>query len=82
MPARSTIDIDPHVRERLDALAAQRGMDPADVVAELILEAELAQVVDEVNGELERLAHTPVAHRERQAQTREFEDTVAGWMRV
>ena len=82
MSARSTLDIGPHVRDRLDALAAQRGVAPADMMAELVLQAELAELVDEVNTELERLANTPRAHRERREQTRELEDTVAAWMRA
>ncbi|MFL5824811.1 MAG: hypothetical protein ACJ764_15375 [Solirubrobacteraceae bacterium] len=53
-------------------------------MAELVLEAETAQVVDEVNAELEKLAQRPLAPgatgaRERD-ELRRAEATVAGWM--
>jgi len=70
------------VRDRLDALAAARGMDPADLVAELVLEADIAEKVDEVNAELERLVETRPARRRRRAQTQRLEQTVEGWMRA
>ena len=74
--------VDPHVRERFDALAAGRGMEPADLLAELVLQTEIGELVDEVNAELERLVQSPVAQRQRRAQTREVEEAVESWMRV
>lgn len=78
MAARVTIRVDPHVRERLEALAAERGMDPADLVAELVTQAETAQLVGEVNAELERLAQPP---RRRRAEMRQLEATIQSWLR-
>jgi hypothetical protein len=57
-------------------------MEPAELLAELVLEAEIAQHVDEVNTELERLVQGAPARRERRAQIRELEETVESWMRV
>lgn len=70
------------MRERLDALAAGRGMEPADLLAELVLQTEIAELVDEVNTELERLVQSPLAQGQRRAQTREVEEAVESWMRV
>jgi hypothetical protein len=70
------------VRERLDALARSRGMEPADLLAELVLQAEIGQLVDEVNIELERLVQAEPAQRERRAKTRQAEETVESWTRV
>lgn len=57
-------------------------MEPADLLAELVLQAEIAELVDQVNTELERLVASPVARRERRAQTRLAGETVESWMRV
>jgi hypothetical protein len=77
----ATLRIDPSVRDRLAALAAARGVDPAELVAELVSQAETAQLVSEVNEELERLSQGPVERRREQAEMRKLEATVAGWMR-
>jgi hypothetical protein len=79
--ASANLRIDPGVRDRLAALAAARGIDPADLVAELVVGAETAQVVAEVNRELERLSQRPVEHRRQDAEMRELEATVLTWMR-
>jgi hypothetical protein len=57
-------------------------MEPAELLAELVLEAEIAQHVDEVNTELERLVQSAPGRRERRDQTRELVRTVESWMRV
>jgi hypothetical protein len=72
--------VDPEVKDRLIALSAARGIDVADLVAELVLQAETAQVVAEVNRELERLSQGPVEHRRREAEMHELEATVLAWM--
>jgi hypothetical protein len=56
-------------------------MDPEELLAELVLEADVADKVDEVNSELERLVETPPAKR-RRAQTHEFQEALDRWMRV
>ena len=80
MSGSDTIRVDPAVKDRLDALAAARGLEPGDVLAELVLEAETAQVVAEVNQELERLSQEPAARRSQQEGMRELEATVLTWM--
>ena len=80
MSVSATVCVDPRVKDRLDALAASRGVDPADLLAELIMQADTAEVVAEVDRELERLSQGPVAHRRRRAQVRQLEATVSGWM--
>ncbi len=77
----ATLRIDSRVRDRLAALAATRGVDPAELVAELVSQAETAQLVAEVNQELERLSQGPVERRREEAAMRKIEATVAGWMR-
>ena len=57
-------------------------MDPSDLLAELVLGAETAQLVEEVDAELERLAQTPTTRRQRRAELRELESAVDSWMRV
>ena len=63
-------------------MAAARGMKPDELVAELVLQAEIAQRVDEVNKELERLLQPEPAKRDRLARQRRLEETVESWMRV
>jgi predicted transcriptional regulator len=76
----ATLRIDPSVRDRLASLAAARGVDPAELVAEFVFTAETAQLVDEVNEELERLSQGPVERRHQRAEMRKLESTVEGWM--
>jgi predicted transcriptional regulator len=76
----ATLRIDPSVRDRLATLAAARGVDPSELVAELVSQAETAQLVAEVNKDLERLSQGPVERRRQQAEMRKLESAVAGWM--
>ena len=76
----ATLRIDPTVRDRLNALAATRGVEPAELVAELVLAAETAQLVGEVNRELERLSQGPIDRRRERTDMRRLDATVAGWM--
>lgn len=80
MSASATLHVDPGVRDRLAALAAARGVTPADLLAELVMEAETAQVVAEVNRELERLTQTPVSGRQEGTEMRNLESAVLSWM--
>jgi hypothetical protein len=73
--------VDQEVKDRLDALAATRGMDPADLLAELVMQAETTQVVGEVNRELERLSQGPSERRRQQARLRQLEAKVSDWMK-
>ncbi|HEY1523795.1 MAG TPA: hypothetical protein VGF70_12355 [Solirubrobacteraceae bacterium] len=68
------------MRDRLVSLAAARGVEPPELVAELVAQAETAQLVAEVNRELERLSQGPVERRRQQAEMRRLEATVADWM--
>jgi predicted transcriptional regulator len=80
MADSTTLRLDPALKERLEALAAGRGMDPGELLAELIAEAETAQLVAQVNAELERLTQGPATPGRRSAEMRELEATVRGWM--
>lgn len=76
----ATLRIDPSVRDRLSALAATRGIEPGELVAELVLAAETAQLVAEVNHELERLSRGAVERSRERAEMRKLDATVTGWM--
>jgi hypothetical protein len=76
----ATVRIDASVRDRLVTLAAARGIEPAELVAELVSQAETADLVAEVNRELERLSQGPVERRRQQAEMRRLEATVSAWM--
>jgi predicted transcriptional regulator len=79
--ASATLRVDPNVRDRLAALAQAQGIDPSELVAQLVLQAETAQVVAEVNRELERLSQGPAANERQRDELRELEATVTSWMR-
>jgi hypothetical protein len=79
--ASAILRVDPGVRDRLAALAAARGVAPADLLAELVREAETAQVVDEVDRELERLSRGPGEQPSQSTEMRELDATVTTWMR-
>jgi hypothetical protein len=76
----ATLRIDPSVKDRLVALAAAQGVDPADLVAELVVRAEMSQLAAHVDRELERLSQGPVERRRERAEMRQLEATVVGWM--
>lgn len=76
----ATLRIDPSVGDRLNALAATRGVEPAELVAELVLAAETVELVAEVTEELERLSQGPVERRREQAELRQLEATVSAWI--
>lgn len=76
----ATLRIDPSVRDRLNALAATRGVEPAELVAELVLAAETVELVAEVTEELERLSQGPVERRRERAELRQLEATVSAWI--
>lgn len=80
MSDRATLRVDPGVRDRLATLAAARRMDSADLLAELVFEAEMAQLVSEVNHELERLSQGPFERGRDRAEMRQLEATVCSWM--
>jgi len=79
MTASTTPRLDAPLWERLETLAAARRMAPMDVLGELIDEAETAQLVAEVNAELERMARSPQPVR-RSPEMRLLDATVRGWM--
>lgn len=81
MSASATLQVAQGVKDRLEALAAARGVEPADLLADLVLEAETAQVEAEVNRELERLSQGPEQRRQEGAEMLELEATVLAWMR-
>jgi predicted transcriptional regulator len=76
----ATIRLDSRVKDRLDALAAARGIDPGDLLAELVLEAETAQLVTDVNRELEHLSQGQAERRRQAARMRHLEATVSAWI--
>jgi predicted transcriptional regulator len=80
MTASTTFHLDPALRERLDALAAARHMDPIDLLTELIAQAETDQLVSDVNRELERLAQGPQEAGQTSPEMRRLDATVRGWM--
>jgi hypothetical protein len=80
MTASTTFRLHPALRERLDALAAARRMAPMELLAELIAEAETAQLVAEVNSELERLARPPKSAPEKSSEMHRLDETLRGWM--
>ena len=80
MTASTTLRLDPVLRERLDALASARGMAATDLLAELIGQAETAQLVAEVNSELERLARSPQSAARTSSEMRRLDEAVRGWM--
>jgi predicted transcriptional regulator len=77
----ATLRVDQGIKDRLDALAAARNVDPADLLSELVLQAETAQVVAEVNRELERLSQRPTERGREQSEMRRLEAAVQAWMR-
>lgn len=73
MAATATVRVDPETRDRINELAAARGIRASALLGELVRQAEDAQLLEEMNSDFERL-NDDVAARERyDAELREWD---------
>lgn len=80
MTASTTPRLDPALWQRVEALASARRMTPAEVLEELIAEAETTQLVAEVNDELDRLARPARGGAAPSGDMRRLDEAVRTWM--
>jgi predicted transcriptional regulator len=80
MTASTTPRLDPALWQRVEALASARRMTPAELLGELIAQAETTQLVAEVNAELDRLAQPARRGAARSGDMRRLDEAVRAWM--
>jgi hypothetical protein len=76
MAATATVRVDPDVRDRINSLAAARGIRASALVGELVREAEDAQLLADMNSDFERLNEDPGARERYDAELREWDATL------
>ena len=72
MAATATVRVDPDVRDRINELAAARGIRASALVGQLVRDAQDAQLLADMNADFERLNGDPAA-RER------YDEELAEW---
>lgn len=73
MAATVTVRVDPETRDRINDLAAARGIRVSALLGELIREAEDAQLLEEMNCDFERLNDDSAARERYDAELREWD---------
>jgi hypothetical protein len=76
MAATATVRVDPEVRNRINRLAASRGVNAAALLGQLVREAEDAQLLADMNADYERLEQDPEARESYDAELREWDATL------
>jgi hypothetical protein len=75
---RRILDLDPQTNTRLDALAAERGQDPATVVADAV---QLLDTILDIEGPDLEEDRRRVSEFERTREAIPFEEVMRGWNR-
>ena len=73
MAATATVRVDAETRDRLNALAAARGMRAAALLRELVREAEDDQLLSAMNDAFARMHQDPEARDSYYAELREWD---------
>ena len=73
MAATATVRVDTETRDRLNELAAARGIRVSALLTELVREAEDAQLLEEMNSDFARLNGDAAARERYDAELREWD---------
>jgi predicted transcriptional regulator len=73
MAATATVRVDPETRDRINELAAARGIRACALLAELVREAEGAQLLEAMNSDFERLNDDTAARERYDAELRDWD---------
>lgn len=76
MAATATVRVKPDIRDRINALAAARGIRASQLVGELVRGAEDAQLLADMNADFERLNQDPDAREGYDAEVSEWDATL------
>jgi predicted transcriptional regulator len=74
--ATATVRVDPEIRDRINELAAARGVKASALLGQLVREAEDAQLLAEMNDGFERLNRDPAAREHYDSELREWDATL------
>ncbi len=76
MAATATVRVEPDVRDRINGLAAARGLRASQLLGELVRVAEEAQLLYDMNADFEALSEDPAARAVYEEELREFDATL------
>ena len=81
MAATATVRVEPGVRDRINELAAARGVRASQLLGELVRAAEDAQLLHDTNADFEALNRAPEARAAYDRELREFDATLLDGLR-
>ena len=73
MVATATVRVDPETRDRINELAAARGIRASALLTQLVREAGDAQLLEEMNADFERLNEDPTQRERYDAELRDWD---------
>jgi hypothetical protein len=76
MAATATVRVEPDVRDRINGLAAARGVTASQLLGELVRAAEEAQLLYDMNADFEALNEDPHARAAYDEELRELDATL------
>jgi predicted transcriptional regulator len=76
MAATATVRVDPEVRDRINELAAARGIKASQLVGQLVRAAEEDQLLADMNADFEALGQNPEARAAYEEELREWDATL------
>jgi hypothetical protein len=76
MAATATVRVDPEVRDRINKLAAARGVKASQLLGQLVRAAEEDQLLADMNADFDALGRDPEARAAYEAELREWDATL------
>jgi hypothetical protein len=76
MAATATVRVDPEVRDRINELAAARGIKASQLLGQLVRAAEEDQLLADMNADFEALGQDPEARAAYEEELREWDPTL------
>jgi predicted transcriptional regulator len=73
MAASATVRVEPEVRDRINQLAAARGVKAAQLVGQLVRAAEEAELLADMNADFEALNEDPTARAAYDEELRDWD---------
>ena len=76
MAATATVRVEPDVRDRINQLAAARGVKASQLLGQLVRAAEEDQLLADMNADFDALAQDPKARAAYEKELREWDATL------
>ena len=76
MAATATVRVEPDIRDRINELAAARGIKASQLLGQLVRAAEEDQLLADMNADFEALGQDPQARAAYEEELREWDATL------